>query len=145
MERQKKMKKNIAVVGCGYWGKNLVRNFHELSSLHAICDIDEDRLKSFQEKYTNIIIYNDYHALLKDSKVEAIVISTPAASHYNLAKEALLADKDVFVEKPIALHYKEGEELVSLAKEKNKILMVGHLLEYHPVVIKLKDLINNGE
>jgi len=139
------MKKNIAVVGCGYWGKNLVRNFYELKSLYAICDIDEDRLKSFQEKYTNIIIYNDYQTLLKDSNVEAIVISTPATTHYSLAKEALLADKDVFVEKPIALNYKDGEELVLLAKEKNKILMVGHLLEYHPAVIKLKDLINNGE
>lgn len=139
------MKKNIAVVGCGYWGKNLVRNFHELGSLHAICEIDEDKLKSFKEKYPNIIAYNDYYALLKDSNVEAIVISTPAASHYNLAKEALLADKDVLVEKPISLDYNDGEELVSISKEKKRILMVGHLLEYHPAVIKLKELINSGE
>jgi len=139
------MKKNIAVVGCGYWGKNLVRNFYELKSLYAICDVDKDRLKSFQKKYSNLTIYNDFRELLKDPQAEAIAISTPATTHHNLAREALLADKDVFVEKPIAMNYKDGEELVSLAKEKNKILMVGHILEYHPAVIKLKDLIDNGE
>ena len=145
MIMSKKLKKNTAVLECGYWGKNLVRNFYELNSLHAICDTDVDRLKSFQEKYPDLTVHNDYKTLLKNPEIEAVVIATPAATHYALAKEALLADKDVFVEKPIALHYKEGEELVSLAKEKSKILMVGHLLEYHPVVIKLKDLINNGE
>jgi UDP-2-acetamido-3-amino-2,3-dideoxy-glucuronate N-acetyltransferase len=139
------MRKNIAVVGGGYWGKNLVRNFYELKSLYAICDIDDDNLKSFKEKYHNVKTYNDYQVLLKDPNAKAIVISTPATTHYKLVKEALLADKDVFVEKPISLNYKDGEELVSLAKEKNKVLMVGHLLEYHPAVIKLKDLINSGE
>ena len=139
------MKKNIAIVGCGYWGKNLVRNFSELKSLHAICDIDENYLKSFKDKYSDLILYNNYKSLLKDPKAKAIVISTPAATHYSLAKEALLANKDVFVEKPLALNYKEGEELVLLAKEKNKILMVGHLLEYHPAIIRLKELIDKGE
>ena len=139
------MKKNIAVVGCGYWGKNLVRNFYELKSLYAICDIDEYRLKAFQEKYLNLTIYNKFQALLKDPNAKAIVISTPAATHYNFAKEALLADKDVFVEKPIALNYEDGEELVLLAKERNKILMVGHILEYHPAITELKDLIAKGD
>jgi len=139
------MKKNIAVIGCGYWGKNLVRNFYELNSLYAICDVDENRLKSFQEKYPDLITYKDYHSLLKDPEISAVVIATPAATHYALSKQALLANKDVFVEKPIALHYKEGEELVSLAKEKDKILMVGHILEYHPAINKLKNLINKGE
>ena len=141
----KKLKKNIAVIGCGYWGKNLVRNFYELNSLHTICDTDVARLKSFQEKYPDLAVHNDYKRLLKNPEIEAVVIATPAITHSTIAKEALSADKDVFVEKPIALNYKDGEELVSLAREKNKILMVGHLLEYHPVVIKLKDLINNGE
>lgn len=139
------MKKNIAVIGCGYWGKNLVRNFYELDSLYAICDVDENRLKSFQEKYPDLITYKDYTSLLKDPEISAVVVATPAATHYSLAKKALIADKDVFVEKPIALHYKEGEELVSLAKEKDKILMVGHILEYHPAINKLKNLINKGE
>lgn len=139
------MKKNIAVIGCGYWGKNLVRNLYELNSLYAICDVDRKKLKLLQEKYSDIILYNNHKSLLKDPKVEAVVISTPAASHYPLAREALLADKDVFVEKPIALNYKEGQDLVSLAKEKDKILMVGHILEYHPAVVKLKEMINEGE
>jgi len=139
------MKKSIAVVGCGYWGKNLVRNFYELNSLYAICDVDEKRLKSLKEKYPDLNVHNDYKILIKKPKIEAIVIATPAATHYALAKKALLANKDVFVEKPIALNYKEGEELVSLAKEKDKILMVGHVLEYHPAIIKLNEIINKGE
>jgi len=126
------MEKSIAVVGCGYWGKNLVRNFYELNSLHAICDTDENRLNIFLEKYPKLSTYKNFSSLLEDPKVGAVVISTPAITHYSFAKEALLADKDVFVEKPIALAYKEGEELVSLAEEKKKILMVGHILEYHP-------------
>jgi len=139
------MKKNIAVIGCGYWGKNLVRNFYELNSLYAVCDIDEDRLKLFKEKYTDVDVCTDYKILLKNPEVEAVVISSPAITHYHIAKEALSANKDVFVEKPIALNYNEGEELVSLAKEKNKILMIGHILEYHPAIIKLKEIINKGE
>ena len=126
------MSKNIGVIGCGYWGKNLIRNFYELNSLYAICDTDEKKLKSFRERYHNLSAYNDYNSLLEDPKVRAVVISTPAATHYSLAKDALLADK------PIALHYKKGEELVSLAKEKNKIFMVGHVLEYHPVLKNCK-------
>ena len=139
------MKKNIAVIGCGYWGKNLVRNFYELNSLYAICDVDRKRLKSFKEKHPDLVVYNDYKTLLKKPEIDAIVIATPAATHYAVVKEALLANKDVFVEKPLALHYKEGKELVSLAEEKDKILMVGHILEYHPAVIKLKKMINKGE
>jgi len=138
-------KKDIAVVGCGYWGKNLVRNFYELNSLYAICDSSEKTLNSFRKKYPDLSLYDNYKSLLNDSKVEAVVISTPAVTHPVLAREALLANKDVFVEKPIALNLREGKELVSLAKEKERILMVGHILEYHPAVIKLKDLISKGE
>jgi UDP-2-acetamido-3-amino-2,3-dideoxy-glucuronate N-acetyltransferase len=139
------MKKNIAVIGCGYWGKNLVRNFYELNSLAAICDVDAKTLESFQEKYPDLILHSDHKQLLKDPEIEAIVISTPADTHYSLAKQALQADKDVFVEKPIALKYKEGDELVSLAKEKDRILLVGHILEYHPAIVKLKEMIDQGE
>jgi UDP-2-acetamido-3-amino-2,3-dideoxy-glucuronate N-acetyltransferase len=138
------MKKNIAVMGCGHWGKNLVRNFHELDSLYALYDTDEEKLKSFKEKYPDVTVYNDLQTLLADSKIEAVVISTPAETHFSLAKQALLSGKDVFVEKPIALNYKDGEGLVSLAREKNRILMVGHLLEYHPAIIKLKEIIDKG-
>ncbi|MHA1381771.1 MAG: Gfo/Idh/MocA family oxidoreductase [Candidatus Helarchaeota archaeon] len=102
-------------------------------------------IKSLLEKYPKLSIANDYKPLLNNPEIEAFVIATPAAAHYSIAKEALLLEKDVFVEKPLALSYKEGEELVSLAREKKKILMVGHVLEYHPAIIKLKELVNNGE
>jgi UDP-2-acetamido-3-amino-2,3-dideoxy-glucuronate N-acetyltransferase len=144
-EGAKNMKKNIAVIGCGYWGKNLVRNFYELNALHAICDSDESKLSSFKEKYPDLLFYSNYRDLFKEPIVQAVVISTPAATHYALAKEALLSNKDIFVEKPIALNYKEGAELVALAKSRKKLLMVGHILEYHPAVTKLKELIDKGE
>ncbi|MFC2166759.1 Gfo/Idh/MocA family protein [Acidobacteriota bacterium] len=139
------MSQNIAVVGCGYWGKNLVRNFSELNALHTICDCDEENLNAIQEQYPKQSCTSDYKSVLENSDIDAVVLSTPAATHYQLAKEAFLADKDVFVEKPIALHYREGEELVSLSKEKDRILMVGHILEYHPAVIKMKELLDSGE
>jgi len=139
------MRKNIAVIGCGYWGKNLVRNFFELKSLYAICDKDRNRLKTFGDKYPNLTLYGDLDDILKDDKIDAVVISTPAETHYSLAKKVLLSGRDVFIEKPIALNFKDGEELVSLAEEKNRILMVGHILEYHPAIVKLKEIINSGE
>jgi len=139
------MAKNIAMIGCGYWGKNLVRNFYELEALCAICDNDEKVLQPFKTKYPDLRAVADYKTLLKDAAVKAVAIATPAASHFAFAKDALLAGKDVFVEKPIALSYKEGEELVSLAKEKGRLLMVGHILEYHPAIRKLKELVAAGE
>jgi UDP-2-acetamido-3-amino-2,3-dideoxy-glucuronate N-acetyltransferase len=139
------MERNIGVIGCGYWGKNLVRNFHELGALHYICDIDESQINSLREKYPDVEISLNCEDLLTDPRVKAVAIATPAASHFILAREALLADKDVFVEKPLALNYKDGENLVSLAREKKRILMVGHVLEYHPAIIKLKELVDKGE
>lgn len=138
------MAKNIVVIGTGYWGKNLVRNFYELNSLYGICDVDEKTLISFKKKYPDIQTFTDFSKSFKDSEAKAVAIATPADTHYSLVKEALLAGKDVFVEKPISLHYKEGEELVILAKSKGKILMVGHILEYHPAVAKLNELIEEG-
>jgi len=139
------MSKNIAVIGCGYWGKNLVRNFHELDSLCAICDADEGLLKSFKEKYPDLKTFTDYLDILKHPDIKAVVIATPAETHYSVAKDALLAGKDTYVEKPIAIHYKDGEELVAIASKENRILMVGHILQYHPAVLKLKQLIKNGD
>jgi UDP-2-acetamido-3-amino-2,3-dideoxy-glucuronate N-acetyltransferase len=139
------MKKNIAVIGCGSWGKNLIRNFNELKALYAICDIDENKLNSFRAEYPEVVSYQDFNSLLDDPRVDATVISTPAVTHFSLTKKALLSGKDVFVEKPLALHYKEGEELVSLAEQKNKILMVGHVLLYHPAIMKLKNMLDSGE
>ena len=136
---------NIAVIGCGYWGKNLVRNFWELKALQTLYDIDEKRLRELKSLYPRVRIANNLAEILRDDSIEGIVVATPAESHFEVAKEALLAGKDVFVEKPLALRVNEGSELVALAKERGKILMVGHLLEYHPGIIKLKQMVSGGE
>jgi UDP-2-acetamido-3-amino-2,3-dideoxy-glucuronate N-acetyltransferase len=139
------MSKTIVVIGSGYWGKNLVRNFHELGALLGVCDIDDKTLRSFKEQYPDIRTYTDMSEVFGDPEVKAVAVATPAATHFAVVKEALLAGKDVFVEKPIALRYKEGEDLVALAKTRGRILMVGHILEYHPAVTKLKEMIDAGE
>ncbi|OQX56292.1 MAG: oxidoreductase [Candidatus Cloacimonas sp. 4484_209] len=135
----------IAVAGCGYWGKNLVRVFWETGSLHTICDIDRERLKIFKTKYPDIKAVSSFKQVLEDKNIKGVVIATPAIYHYQMAKEALLSDKDVFVEKPLALKVREGQELVDIAKERGRLLMVGHILQYHPAVIKLKELIDKGD
>ncbi len=139
------MSKNIAVLGCGYWGKNLVRNFHELDALYAVCDSNAEVLNSFKEKYPNITVCKFVDDLLNDTNVDAVVVSTPAETHFHMAEKVLQAGKDVFIEKPIALNYKDGEQLVSLAQEKEKILMIGHILEYHPAITELKKIIDEGD
>ncbi len=139
------MDKNIAVIGCGYWGKNLVRNFAELGALHTICDSDPKVLGKLGALYPNVSKETNIEALLDNQEIKGVVISSPAVFHYFMAKQALLAGKDVFVEKPLSLTIKEGEELVKLAEEKRKILIVGHVLEYHPGIVKLKQLVDSGE
>lgn len=135
----------VGVIGCGSWGKNLVRNFHDLGALRTICDTDEDVLSSLRGKYPTLQAALDYRSLLTDPAIKAVVISTPAATHCELAKQALLAGKDIFVEKPLALVSEDAQELVALAKESKKILMVGHILEYHPAINRLKELVDSGE
>jgi len=139
------MEKNIAVVGCGYWGKNLTRNFAGLGALHTICDADFQNLENFKSFYPQVNTEADYLQVLQNKEIKGVVLATPAVLHYSMAREALLAGKDTFVEKPLALKIEEGRELVGLAEEKEKILMVGHLLEYHPAVNKLKELVDKEE
>ncbi len=134
-------KKSIGLIGAGYWGKNLVKAFNQLGVLKIICDLDEDVLRKRKEEYPRLKITTNFSEILKDKEIKGLVVSTPAATHYKLTKKALLAGKDVLVEKPLALEVKEGEELVKLAKKKKRILMVGHLLLYHPAVIKLIELV----
>ena len=139
------MNRNIAVIGCGYWGKNLVRNLADLGVLHTICDADSEVLKSFKTSYAGVNIETEFHRVLENNEIKGVVIATPAVLHYSIAKEAILAGKDAFVEKPLALEIEQGEELVALAEKRKKILLVGHLLEYHPAVRKLKELVDGGE
>ena len=136
---------NIAVAGCGYWGKNLVRNFAELGALHTICDANPSVLRQLHSSYPAVNTETEYSQVLQNKEIKGVVISTPAILHYEMARQALLAGKDVFVEKPLALKVEEGKELVESAEKNNQVLMVGHLLEYHPGVVKLKELIDKGE
>jgi predicted dehydrogenase/acetyltransferase-like isoleucine patch superfamily enzyme len=135
----------IAVIGSGYWGKNLVRNFHQLNALRLICDKNESILSDFKSQYHSIETCMALSDVLNRSDINGIVIATPAETHYSLAKEALLAGKHVYVEKPLVLNLHEGEDLIHLAEKSGLVLMVGHLLQYHPVFAKLRSLATNGE
>ena len=136
--------KGIAVVGNGYWGRNLVRNFFDLGVLEVVCDGKPEVEAAIRQTYPSVNFTRDYSEVLNLDSVDAVVLSTPAATHYEMARRALLAGKDVFVEKPLALDAGEGAELVNLAARKGRILMVGHILRYHPAVRKLKALIGSG-
>lgn len=137
--------KNIAVIGCGDWGRNLVRNFAELGALHTICDTSYEMLQFQMTQYPEACVETDYHKILANSRIKGVVVSVPASLHYMIAKESLLAGKDVFVEKPLALKVAEGRELVEIASQKGLILQVGHVLEYHPAIVKLREMVDDGE
>ncbi|MBC8551037.1 MAG: Gfo/Idh/MocA family oxidoreductase [Candidatus Brocadiales bacterium] len=136
---------NIAVIGSGYWGKNLVRNFNELGVLHTICDSNPSTLSTFKEKYPEVEVECSFQRVLQNPAIDAVVIATPAETHFEMAKMTLLANKHVFVEKPLALFVREAEELHQLSLRQNLKLMIGHILLYHPAIIKLKEIINSGE
>jgi UDP-2-acetamido-3-amino-2,3-dideoxy-glucuronate N-acetyltransferase len=135
----------VAVIGTGYWGKNLVRVHHQLGALKLICDKDEIVLARFQEQYPEIEICLAVNDVLEREDVQGVAIATPAETHFALAQEALLAGKHVYVEKPLVLDEAEAELLISLAADKKLILMVGHLLQHHPVFVELKRLATSGE
>lgn len=137
--------KNIALVGCGYWGINLARNLFELGSLRSVCDQDPSALEKVREKYPGTAVTNEFEALLRDSSVRAVVIAAPAAQHHRLAMKCLEAGKDLYVEKPLSLRVSEAQELVGLAEKSGAVLMVGHILQYHPAVLRLKQLVDSGE
>ncbi len=138
-------KKTLALFGAGYWGKNLARNFFELGALHTICDTNEALLDTYQEKYSGIQLTTNVKQVLENPEITCVAIAAPAFLHHQLAKQCLLAGKDVYVEKPLCMNTKEAEELIQLAKKEEKILMVGHLLQYHACVRKLLELVGRGE
>lgn len=134
-------KRNIAVIGCGYWGKNLVRNFHEIGALAAVCDAYTAQANKFAQMYEVPALSID--EIAKKSDINGVVVAAPAAQHFKIAKQMLESGKDVFVEKPLSLCVSEGEELCKIAKANNRILMVGHLLHYHGAYQKLKSLVQD--
>lgn len=138
------MDKFIGLVGSGYWGKNILRNLYELNVLHSVCDFNNKIIEERKKFFPNVNYSTNYGDLLGNDDVKAIVIATPAVTHYELARKAILANKDVFIEKPMTTSTKDAEDLVRLTEEKGRIIMVGHILQYHPAVIKLKELISQG-
>jgi len=135
----------IAVVGAGYWGVNHVRNFYELGELAMVCDSSRTSAERIASKFPGVRIESDFTSALDNARVRGVVIATPAETHYRMAAAAIEAGKDVLVEKPLTLEVFEGERLVKLAADRGAILMVGHLLEYHPAVLRLRELISSGE
>ncbi|HET7043502.1 MAG TPA: Gfo/Idh/MocA family oxidoreductase [Gaiellaceae bacterium] len=135
----------IGLVGLGYWGPNLARNFSELGALSWLCDLDETHRSEFAARYPGVRVTDSFDELLAADDVDAVVIATPVPTHYALARQALEAGKHVLVEKPPAMKGAEIDELAAIAAERDLALMPGHLLLYHPAVRKLKDLIDAGE
>ena len=139
------MDRCVAVVGCGYWGKNLARNFAQLGALGGICDSNDELLQTYSELYPQARLTRQLKEILAEDGIRAVAIATPAELHYAHAREAILAGRDVFVEKPLALQYVDGKKLVKLAQDQGVLLMVGHLLNYHPAVKLLGDIIQQGQ
>lgn len=135
----------VAVVGCGYWGKNLVRNFYALNALAVVCDSTESGRKTANEVAPGVLVVSSLEEVLANKEVNGVVIATPAEKHYAMAKQSIMAGKDVYVEKPLCLSDKEGEELINLAKSHSRILMVGHILQYHPCVEKIQEMVFSGQ
>lgn len=137
----------IAMIGVGSWGKNLARNFHQLpeANLRYVCDINKATAEQVARQLPGTQPTADYEAVLRDPLVEAVAVATTAPRHYAICKAALDAGKDVFVEKPFTLEIAHAEELIRLADANSRILMVGHLLEYHPVVTRLREMIGRDD
>jgi UDP-2-acetamido-3-amino-2,3-dideoxy-glucuronate N-acetyltransferase len=135
----------VGLIGLGYWGKNLFRVLKDMGALKTACDSNEALLAEWRGREADFPFHADPEALFRDKSISAVAIAAPPAQHYPLARRALLAGKDVFVEKPMALSSREGQELVDLAAKGKRILMAGHILQYHPAVVRLKELIAAGE
>lgn len=137
------MQMKLCLIGLGYWGPNLARNLDRLGVLYAMVDKDLGRLDFFEDTYRNVCLSDDYKDFIND--VDGFVIATPPDTHYNIAKELLLAGKHVFVEKPLTLDLESANDLVKIADELGKVLMVGHTFLYSPDIMKVKDLVNSDD
>jgi predicted dehydrogenase len=135
----------VGLVGLGYWGPNLARNFDDLAELRWLCDASPEALERYRQRYPQARLTGDLEELLADPKLDAVVVATPAITHYELAKRALEAGKHVLVEKPPAMNAADAEELCATAEERGLVLMPGHLLLYHPAVRAVKELVDAGE
>ena len=139
------MSARVGQAGLGEWGRNLARNFADLADLAWLSDPAQGKREEFESRYPQARWAGSFEEMLEDPELDAVVVATPVPTHYELARQALLADKHVFVEKPPAMTTAEIDELVALAAERDRVLMPGHLLLYHPAVRKLKELVDGGE
>jgi predicted dehydrogenase len=137
----------VGVIGCGYWGPNLIRNFaeNEEASLRWVCDADARRLERVARRYPSARTASDFRELLADSRLDSVVIATPVATHYAFARAALEAGKHVLVEKPFTASVREAEELIALAESRRLTLMVDHTFIYTGAVRRIKELVTSGE
>ena len=135
----------VVVVGAGNWGKNLVKNFYQLGALHGVAEASDDLRQQVASQYPDTLLFQDYFEVLKQAAVTAVVLATPAPTHYRFAKAALEAGKDVFVEKPMTLKASEAKALAELAEQCDRILMVGHLLLYQPAITWLREYLASGK
>jgi UDP-2-acetamido-3-amino-2,3-dideoxy-glucuronate N-acetyltransferase len=135
----------IALVGCGYWGKNLCRNFHELGALFSVVDASKNGQITARSIAPDTQITDSIDDVLIDDQIQGVALATPAETHADLAIQAMQAGKDVFVEKPMALSLEDAEKVKKVVEETGQVLMVGHLLEYHPAVLELSEMISSGE
>lgn len=142
-----KKKVNIGIIGCGHWGPNFVRNFSniERSYVKYACDLNQQRIAHIKQLYPDIIITQDYRQILRDRDVNAVVIATPMITHFALAKEFISNHKHVLVEKPIATSINEAKELIAVAKDRKRVLMVGHTFKFNPAINKLRSIIQQKE
>ena len=134
----------IAVLGCGLWGRNIVRNFYNLNALGMVCDLDEENLAKVKEQYPDVKTTRDFNDIINCDEITAVWVGTPSHTHYRFVKAMLEAGKHVYVEKPISTVAQEARDLADLADSKGLVLMVGHLLLYHPAVNRLKMLVEEG-
>ena len=134
----------VAVIGCGIWGKNVVRNFYNLGALHTVCDLDAENRKNLMRQYPDVNIISDSNEIFNNPEIDAVAVVTPSHTHYKIVKKAIESGKHVYVEKPISTVAAEAQDLADLASKNNMVLMVGHLLMYHPAVNRLKMLIAEG-
>lgn len=134
----------IAVIGTGVWGRNIVRNFYNLNVLDVVCDVDESNLAKVREQYPGVKTTKDFNEIINNPEITAVAVVTPSHTHFKVVKAMLEAGKNVYVEKPISTVAQEAKDLTELAHEKGLVLMVGHLLLYHPAVNRLKMLIEEG-
>jgi UDP-2-acetamido-3-amino-2,3-dideoxy-glucuronate N-acetyltransferase len=135
----------VAVLGCGHWGKNLIRNFHYLGHLAMACDLNRELLALIHQQFPDVTVTTQLTDILNNHNITGVVVATPSNTHFSICQQVLMAGKHCYVEKPMATRTQDTETLLDLAKANGRVLMVGHLLLYHPAVYRLQTLIADGE